>query len=298
MEVQARRRGSQTYFYLTHSYRERGRIRKIEWYLGRALPRDIARIKWERRLELLSRQWTPELNRVGSSYRANLRRQPASIRAKELETFAIRFTYDTNRIEGSSLTFRETASLLTDGTTPSNRPISDVQEALAHRQVFLDALQEQRMLSLDVLLDWHKRLFGETKPRVAGQVRTYRVGISGSRYEPPTPIELDFLLTEFFGWLRSSWENLHPVMLAALVHYRLVSIHPFGDGNGRVTRLAMNYVLYRKRFPMFDIAYTGRAGYYAALERSHLRQDESVFLRWFLRRYLAEHTRKVRTRVR
>jgi len=293
MEVQARRRGRQTYYYLTHSYREHGRVRKVEWYLGRTIPRDLARIKSERRLELVSGQWHTSLDRLGSAYRTNLRKLPPTVREKELETFAVRFTYDTNRIEGSRLTFRETASLLLDGVAPSNRPMSDVQETLAHRRVFLEALGENRELNLETLLDWHKRIFSDSKPRLAGQIRTYRVGISGSRFEPPTPVELDFLLDEFFRWLRVAWRTLHPVILAALVHYRLVSIHPFGDGNGRVTRLAMNFVLYRKRFPMFDIPYVGRGRYYAALERSHITQDESVFLRWFLRQYLKENTRRV-----
>lgn len=293
MDVQARRRGNRTYYYLTHSYREKGKVRKIEWYLGGRVPPDLQQIKIERRIELLTHEWTSKLNRAGVAYRTNLGKMPPEIREKELESFAVRFTYDTNRIEGSSLTFQETAALLIDGVTPNNRPLSDVTEALTHRRVFLEVLRMERELTRDSLLDWHRRLFGETKPRMAGSVRTYRVGISGSPFEPPLPIELDLLLDEFFRWLRSAWTTLHPVILAALVHYRLVSIHPFGDGNGRVTRLAMNFVLYRKRFPMFDIPYTGRAGYYAALQRSQLTRDEGVFVRWFLRRYLEENTHKV-----
>lgn len=293
MEVQARRRGRRTYYYLAHSYREKGKVRKVEWYLGRQLPQDLPRIKAERRLEFLSRRWIPELDRAGKAYHANLAKMPLTIRAKELESFAIRFTYDSNRIEGSSLTFHETATLLIDGVAPNHRPMSDVTESLAHRRVFREALREQGELTRKTLLDWHKRLFGETKPGIAGQIRTYRVRVSGSRFEPPLPVELDLLLDDYFRWLRSVWKTLHPVILSALVHYRLVTIHPFGDGNGRVTRLAMNYILYRKRYPMFDIPYARRTGYYTALERSQLTGDEGVFLRWFMRRYLEQNSRKV-----
>jgi Fic family protein len=293
MEVQARRRGRQTYFYLTQSYRIDGTVRKIERYLGRSLPKDLDPARAELRAKLFSLQWEPALNRARREYLDKLAKMPTSIREKELDTFATRFTYDSNRIEGSSLTFRETALLLNDGITPSNRPLADVQESLAHRVLFLKALRSPAPFDLESLLGWHEELFRQTKPRLAGKIREYRVGISGSSFEPPLPIELDLLLREFFVWLRASWKTLHPVVLAALVHLRLVTIHPFGDGNGRVTRIAMNYVLYRKRFPMVDIPYERRAGYYRSLERSQMKDDEGVFVRWFLRRYLEENTRRL-----
>lgn len=294
MEIQARRRGRQTYYYLTHSYREGGKVRKIERYLGRTIPKNLDSIKDDLRVELFSRQWEPALDRAQHEYFANLRKMPATIREKELDTFSTKFTYNSNRIEGSSLTFRETALLLGEGITPSDRPFTDVQETLAHQKVFREALRGSPRLDLETLLKWHEELFRQTKPRLAGRIREYRVGISGSAFEPPTPIELDALLQEFFSWLRASWRTLHPVVLAALVHLRLVTIHPFGDGNGRVTRIAMNYVLYRKRYPMVDIPYTRRAGYYRALEQAQVMQDEGVFVRWFLRRYLEENAQRVR----
>ncbi len=222
---------------------------------------------------------------------------PVSLQDQELDTFAIHFTYDSNRIEGSSLTLQETASLLEHGITPSNRPLSDVQETLAHRKVFLAALAPRERLDRATLLAWHKAMFQETKPEYAGLVRQVEVRIRGSRFVPPAPFELELLLDEFFDWLPRAWRTLHPVVLAALVHLRLVTIHPFGDGNGRVTRIAMNFVLYRKGFPMLDIPYERRAGYHRALERSQTQRDEFVFVRWFLSRYLKENTRHVRTRA-
>jgi Fic family protein len=291
MRVQARRRGRQTYYYLTYSYREEGRVRKVERYLGRAPPKDIEAIENELRRSLFAHRWESALNRARDEYLANLGSMPPIIREKELDTFSTRFTYDSNRIEGSSLTFRETASLLGDGITPGSRPLSDVLETLAHHRVFLEALRSTSRLDLEALLKWHGELFRLTKPWLAGKVREYRVEISGSAFEPPPPIELDFLLQEFFWWLRTSWRTLHPVVLAALVHLKLVTIHPFGDGNGRVTRIAMNYVLYRKRFPMIDIPFVRRAGYYRALEKAQVKRDDGLFVRWFLRRYLEENSR-------
>jgi cell filamentation protein, protein adenylyltransferase len=294
MEVQKRRRGGNTYLYLVQSYREAGKVRKVERYLGRREPMSLSTLKEELGQEVISRQWGDQLAGVKARYVANLEKMPSSIRVKELETFAVEFTYDSNRIEGSSLTFRETASLLEHGITPSNRPLSDVQESLAHRTVFISALSERGGLDLATLLHWHKELFKMTKPEYAGVVRRHQVMIGGSKFIPPAPFELDRLLIEFFDWLGRSWRHMHPVVLAALVHLKLVTIHPFGDGNGRVTRIAMNFVLHRKGFPMFDIPYERRAGYYSALERAQTTQDEFLFVRWFVKRYLDENARRLR----
>lgn len=293
MEIQSRRRGRNTYLYLVQSYREAGKVRKVERYMGRKLPPSLAPLKEQLGQEIVARRWGPDLERIREGHSSNLERLPPNIRTKELDTFAIQFTYDSNRIEGSSLTLRETGLLLHDGITPSNRPLADVQEAIAHRAVFMAALTDRGPLDLPTVLAWHRNLFKETKPELAGVVRRGQVMISGSAFTPPGPFELDLLLTEFFNWLKVAWKTVHPVVLAALVHLRLVTIHPFGDGNGRVTRIAMNFVLHKKGFPMMDIPYRRRAGYYRALEKSQTSKDEYVFVGWFLRRYLDQNTRLI-----
>ena len=298
MDLQQRRRGRNTYYYLVYSYRDGKKVRKVERYLGRRPPESLTRIKEELGQAAITQQWGSRLEEVRAHYAADQKRMAPSIREKELGTFAINFTYDSNRIEGSSLTLQETASLLEHGITPSNRPISDVQETLAHRKVFLAALSPGERLDRGTFLAWHKALFKETKPEYAGLVRQNQVRIRGSRFVPPAPFELDLLLDDFFVWLPRAWRPLPPTVLAALVHLRLVTIHPFGDGNGRVIRIAMNFVLYRKGYPMLDIPYERRSGYYRALERAQTQRDEFVFVRWFLRRYLRENTRLGRSRVR
>ncbi len=185
MEIQARRRGRRTYYYLTHSYRQGGKVRKIERYLGTTKPLNVEPLKAEIRTELFSAQFEPTLARSRKIYLANLSKMPKPIREKELETFATQFTYDSNRIEGSSLTLRETALLLGDGVTPSNRPLTDVQETLAHQRVFLEALRRTPELSLESLLGWHSELFRSTKPSLAGKIRNFGVRIAGSSFNHP-----------------------------------------------------------------------------------------------------------------
>jgi Fic family protein len=103
------------------------------------------------------------------------------------------------------------------------------------------------------------------------------------------PIELDLLLRDFFDWYHQNKKKLHPVHLAGLIHLKFVTIHPFADGNGRISRLLMNYVLHTNGYPMLIIPYSQRTSYYTALERSQLKKDENVFILWFFKRYLKEY---------
>jgi Fic family protein len=97
------------------------------------------------------------------------------------------------------------------------------------------------------------------------------------------------MLRDFFGWYDKNKARLHPVELAALVHLKFVTIHPFADGNGRVSRLMMNFVLNRNGYPMLNIPYEGRNSYCGALERAQLRKRSDVFVLWFIKRYVKSY---------
>ena len=167
--------------------------------------------------------------------------------------------------------------------------MQDVHEAEAHRDMFNEMLKFKKNFTLHVLLDWHWKLFEKTKPGIAGAIRKYQVGIGGSRFTPPMPVEVYPMLTEFFQWYKRNQNKIHPVELAALIHLNLVTIHPFGDGNGRVARLVMNFILNSKGYPMFDIPYKQRRSYYNALERSQTEKNDAIFLQWFIKRYVKEY---------
>jgi cell filamentation protein, protein adenylyltransferase len=152
-------------------------------------------------------------------------------------------------------------------------------------------LEQKKELSLQLVLDWHWELFKETKPDMAGQIRKHGVRITGSRFVPPSRVELQPTLRDFFGWYSRGKQKMHSVDLAALVHLKFVTIHPFTDGNGRISRLMMNYVLHSGQYPMLNIDYKSRSSYYRSLERSQIRQDDSIFANWFFRRYLREFKR-------
>lgn len=283
-----------TYYYLEHSIRSGGRVQKKELYLGNKIPSNIEIMKKEFLDEIYHQKWFVDIEKIKQNYLKNQRLMPKSVRDKEIETFAINFTYDTQRIEGSTLTRKETADLLERGIAPNNKPMRDVQEAEAHKELFFEILKSKKDLSSQVVIEWHWELFNKTKAGMAGKIRKYQVAIRGSKFMPPSPIEVYPMLTEFFQWYNKNKNKMHPIEMAAIAHLRFVTIHPFGDGNGRISRLIMNFILNRKKYPMLDIPYERRNSYYNALERSHMKNEERIFLQWFIKRYIEEHRRYLR----
>lgn len=281
--------GGKTYYYLQHTVRTKNGVETRERYIGSKLPSKPEILKRQFLAEIYQERWYPVLDRIKENYSKEERKMPPTALAKQIRTFSVKFTYDTNRIEGSKLTYRETADLLERGLTPHSKPVDDIKEAEAHEKLFYEMLGFKKDISLQVLLYWHKKLFEATKPDIAGKVRQHQVGISGSRFIPPSPIEVPILLDEFFRWYAKSKDKTHPVELAALVHLKMVTIHPFGDGNGRMSRLLMNFVLHRRSFPMLNIPYENRGSYYHALERSQVTGVDSIFTQWFFKRYAKEY---------
>jgi Fic family protein len=289
--LRKRRMGRSEFYYLVHSVKVNGRVEKKEKYLGKGMPKNVEKLKTDFLNELYQEMWGKKLDAIKKNFASEFLAMPKPAREKYIDQFMIKFTYDTNRIEGSRLTFRETASLLEDKITPPNKPLEDVKEAEAHKKVFYEMLGHKGDLNLGLVLYWHKLLFENSKPEVAGKIRTYQVEISGSKFRPPFPAELNPLLREFFGWYNREKTKLHPVILAALAHLKFVSIHPFGDGNGRLSRLIMNFILHKHDYPMLNIPYANRSGYYNALERSQMKKDEHFFAFHVVKRYLKGYER-------
>lgn len=282
------------YYYLEHSYRDNDKIEKMQKYLGKEIPANIDRIKAEFMNNLNNKLWYVDLDKIKRNASNEFKSFSKTAQEKYSDNFLVKFTYNTNRIEGSTLTLKETARLLEGGTTPKDRSSKDVKETEAHKLVFQKMMSENSDLTLKLVLAWHKDLFANTDLEIAGKIRIHAVAISGSRFEPPMPDELNYLLRKFFQWYNNHKNSVHPVQLAALVHLKFVTIHPFIDGNGRISRLLMNFILHRNGFPLFDIKYVNRSTYYNALERSQTKEEERIFVQYLIKRYLKEYKKYIK----
>ncbi|MBS3134485.1 Fic family protein [Candidatus Woesearchaeota archaeon] len=289
VNIREKKIGNKTYYYLEHTIRENNNVKKKELYLGKTLPKNIDKLKQEFLFNINKDKWYKSLEKIKHNFSKEKSKTPKVAIEKQIETFVIKFTYDTQKIEGSTLTLKETANLLEYGITPRNRPIDDVKETEAHKKVFYEILRYKKDLSLQIILYWHKKLFEETKKEIAGKIRTHQVAIARSKFIPPFQAEIYPLIREFFKWYEDYKNKLNPVELAALVHLKFVTIHPFSDGNGRISRLMMNFILNKNKYPMLNISYKNRDSYYTALERSQVNKNDNIFLNWFIKRYLKDN---------
>lgn len=288
VNVVKRRKGTQDYYYLYHDSKK-GKRKQHEVYLGKVIPEDIEEQKKSFALEIERKKWIPKLEKIHVNFKNEKKTIPKSIQEKNFKSFSIKFTYNTQRIEGSALTLKDTTFLLEYGLSPSNRPTNDIKETEMHQKLFLEVMNQKDVLSLTLVKKWHKKLFQQTKPDIAGLFRDHDVRITQSKFIPPPHTSVNLLVNGFFTWYNVNKTKLNPVELAALVHLKFVTIHPFGDGNGRTTRLMMNHVLNTYDYPLMDIDYNDRRSYYTALEKSQRKDDDLPFLQWFMKRYLKTH---------
>ena len=287
-------RGKQTYYYLQHNIRRQNHRQK-ELYLGKKISKNLDEIKQQFLMSFYEDEWIPILESIRDNYQKERKIMSRSQIAKNTQIFSVHFTYDTQKIEGSTLTLRETALLLDYGLTPSNKPMSDVKEAELHQKTFYEMIQYKNDLTLKTVLSWHNKMFSQTKPQNAGKTRNVYVGIAGSKITLPSPHAVQMLLQDFFSWYAKNKKKINPVLLSALVHLNFVTIHPFADGNGRTSRLMMNFVLQKYGYPMLNINYKDRKSYYTALERSHVQSNNIHFLKWFIKRYIKTYQHYINT---
>ena len=282
MRVIKRKKGNEEYFYLQHSFRKGKKVVTKEVYLGKEIPENIEEIKEKLRHES-KKELYEKLERIKESFQEEWGKIPESVREKEKEEIAIAFTYNSNAIEGSTITLEEAREIIHDKIAV-NKPIKDIKETEAHSKLFLKILDKKEKLSKNLLLRWHKEIFEQTKQDIAGRFRDYLVRVG--EYLAPDWQDVEGLMNQFIK--STNKEKLNPAELAARAHYKFEKIHPFGDGNGRIGRLIMNYILWHNKYPMLIIEYKKRRSYYKALQK-----DEEKFVDYFLRRYLSVHKKRI-----
>ncbi|MFA5310646.1 MAG: Fic family protein [Candidatus Paceibacterota bacterium] len=198
---------------------------------------------------------------------------PKSAVKKIREQFEIEMTYNSNAIEGNSLTLKETYLVINEGITIKGKPLKDHLEAKNHKEALdylyeLIAKENRPTISETLIRSLNQIVIQSIDKEWAGKYRNSSVAIGGAEHKPPEAMDVPRLMNDLMNFIKENRNKLHPIELAAIIHHKLVYIHPFFDGNGRTARLAMNIILMQNGYPLAIILKNDRKRYYNALAKA------------------------------
>jgi len=199
------------------------------------------------------------------------------------QALELEYTFESNRIEGNTMTLRETDLVINEGLTISGKSMREHLEVINHQEAigYIKHLMDKNTsLNEREVLSIHNLILRGINPEDAGRYRRVQVMIKGSSYMPPQQFMVAKEMEDFFIWYETNKNSLHPIVLAAELHERLVTIHPFIDENGRTSRLAMNLILLQNGYVIANIKgdYDSRMQYYNALETAQTKNNKEDFL--------------------
>ena len=204
---------------------------------------------------------------------------PPVIVAKLKEYFDVEWTYNSNAIEGNTLTLQETKVILEIGVTIGGKTLREHLEVTNHKEAidFVEKIAEKKtIVTEEDILNLHRIILKEIDSKNAGKYRNIQVRISGSNYLPPEAVEVPVKMKELVRAIEvQELKGEHPIEIASHTHFNLVHIHPFVDGNGRTARLLMNLILIKFGYPPAVIQNKDRMEYYKFLEKAHEGNIES-----------------------
>lgn len=284
--IRRKTKGGTVYYQLVESVREHGKVRqRVLRHLGTlaeanayASKHGLPALPEEGLIDPgLARQLEGKLKKLKS-----LRPLPKETLQSLRERLSVELAYNSNAIEGNTLTLKETKLIIVDGITVGGHPVREILEARNHKEA-IDLMYSMadpgRRISENDVLKLHAVITRGTLPEgQTGFYRVFNVLISGSRYRPPDWRDAPGMMKKMvYPELNSKARGAAAVESAAKVHFWTVHAHPFADGNGRLARLLTNLRLLRAGFPPAITLVRQRLRYYKVLERAHLKGDLRPF---------------------
>ena len=294
MYIEKRKIGKKIKYYLVHSYREKKKVKKIRKYLGQNLAKEeleeaknrarqhilklLQELSTEVFLFTLTKKQIEKLNKYEDKIKI------IHFDRKEWQRFTEEFVYNTNAIEGSTVQREEVPEIL-----HKHKPL-DTEEietkGVAKAVEYIKNTKED--LSIELMQKLHKICFEGSKS-FAGQIRNVEVVVRNSKGEilhqgvPVSQLQLAF--KDIVKWYKKNKNKFKPLVLAAIIHNQFEYIHPFQDGNGRVGRLLLNFILLKNKYPPLNITLEDRAEYYATLQQYQKNQNLKPTVEFFVRQY-------------
>ncbi|WP_025027488.1 Fic family protein [Caldalkalibacillus mannanilyticus] len=195
------------------------------------------------------------------------------------EHLLLDWTYNSNAIEGNTLTLSETKVAL-EGVTIGGKTLREHLEVINHKEAILyveDIVRKKESFSERQIKNIHRLILKGIDDENAGAYRKENVVISGAQHIPPDALQVTIQMEKLVSMYENEWQSLHPVDRAAYLHIIFVKIHPFIDGNGRTARLLLNLELMKNGYPPIIIEKKRRVEYYESLDKAHTTEDTDDF---------------------
>ena len=286
------------YYKLVQTIRKGSKITHKSRYIGKILPdkERLEQLKKEflskiqgNRYEYLSNEDLEKIENKKLDYKKEIKNLSSIEREKNLNEFMIRFTYNSSKLAGVNVTLRQTYLILKEGIIPDNiKSLKNVKELENHQKGFMVITKYKGRLDVNFIKKLHKTLFIGVNDEIAGKLRNelkMNIKLAGTVYVPPKWQDLEKELSNFFKWYKSENKKPHHLELAALIHLKLISIQPFADGNSRLSRLLMNWILWKYNHPLIDIPVEDLENYYGALDKYQIEKKEKPFIDYIKDRY-------------
>ncbi len=287
------------YWILEHTVRKGKRFQKKTDYIGKTLPSKarLEQLKKEflkeiagQRYKYLAAEDVKKIEDKKAFYEQHAKRLSKTEKEKHFNEFIVRFTYDSSKLSGVAVTLRQTSLILEEGIMPESiKSLKTARGLENHKKGIIAMTKYKGNLDARFIKKLHSVLFAGIDDEIAGRLRSElkrNVKIAGTAYVPPAWQSIEKELNTFFGWYHAESRKMHALELAALVHLKIISIQPFADGNSRLSRLLMNWILWKKNYPMIDIPIEDLEEYYDVLDRYQIEKNERPFIKFIENKYL------------
>jgi Fic family protein len=285
MHIEVQERRGRKFYYLARSFRFNGSVKKIRRYLGVDLSKEEVIASRKQHEQALIEQ-VESYKKIGDPFYTVLSSDEknaidelisktdfGAIHLSEGDWlhFTEAFTYDTNAIEGSTITVSDVKEIIERNRWPSDKSKGEIAETYGVADAVKHIRKTKEHLSLGLMKKLHKIVFENSKP-YAGFFRGKGIEVfvadrHGNIIHRGAPQKNILpLLKELIGWYYKNKKKYHSIVLAAVVHNQFENIHPFQDGNGRVGRLLLNNILLKNRMPPVNIKLKNREEYYSTLQ--------------------------------
>jgi len=286
-----------TYYYLAHN----ARVSKNKWksyrrYIGKKVPSkenmeklekefvEENGIKVGKQFKYIDKEKLDKVDYIISDFREKTKKYPKIALKKIERDFTIKFTYDTNAIEGNTVSLIEATALLNKKVAPPGKSLREVYE-ITNTEKAIEYLKKFKGgLSKRLVCRLHKIMMENIENETTGKFRDYNVSIQGANWFPAQGREVEKKFKELMNWHKKNKNKLHPIELAAITHLKFIEIHPFGDGNGRIARLITNHILMKNGYPPLNIKEKDTLEYVKVLQFSQNNQKFKELVNWFMQK--------------